>query len=126
MSALDLTPQLAPGRQLIERYAATGFRVSGVVFRGPVLVFPERTVMWDIEAAAAPSLDSLAPVIEDGGVRLLLLGLGARGGMVSGDLRRALRAEGIAVEPMGTGPACRTFNVLLAEDRRVVAALLPA
>jgi uncharacterized protein len=39
-------------------------------------------------------------------------------------LRAALRGAGIAVEPMDTGAACRTFNVLLAEGRRVAAALI--
>ena len=39
-------------------------------------------------------------------------------------LRAALKAHGIAVEAMDTGAACRTYNVLLAEDRRVAAALL--
>ena len=40
-------------------------------------------------------------------------------------LRAALKAHGIAVEAMDTGAACRTYNLLLAEDRRVAAALLP-
>ena len=41
-------------------------------------------------------------------------------------LRAALKARGIAIEAMDTGAACRTYNVLLAEDRRVAAALLPS
>jgi uncharacterized protein len=40
-------------------------------------------------------------------------------------LRLALKARGIAIEAMETGAACRTYNVLLAEDRRIAAALLP-
>ena len=43
----------------------------------------------------------------------------------SAALRGALKAGGIAVEPMDTGAACRTYNMLAAEDRRVAAALLP-
>lgn len=45
--------------------------------------------------------------------------------MIPGDLRTALRNAGIVPEPMDTGAACRTYNVLLAEDRRIAAALLP-
>jgi uncharacterized protein len=41
-------------------------------------------------------------------------------------LRQALRAQGVVIDAMDTGAACRTYNVLLAEDRRVAAALLPA
>jgi uncharacterized protein len=54
----------------------------------------------------------------------LILGLGPRFLMVPAELRQALKGHGIAVEAMDTGAACRTFNVLLAEDRRVAAALI--
>ncbi len=90
-----------------------------------MLVFPELTLPWAVADAAAVSWDSLAPVIEHGGVQILLLGLGRRTGMIAGGLREALRRAGIALEPMDTGAACRTYGVLLAEDRRVAAALLP-
>ena len=119
---MELTPLVQPGRQVIERYGSTGFRVSGGIHLGPVLVFADRTLAW-AEAAMTP--EGLAPVVEHGGVELLLLGLGRRTAPVAAALRAALRAKGIAVEAMDTGAACRTYNLLLAEDRRVAAALLP-
>jgi uncharacterized protein len=119
---MELTAVNPAGRQIIERYGASGFRVSGAVYQGPVLVFPDRTVPW---VAAAPTAESLAPVVEHGGIELLLLGLGRRMVPVAPTLRAWLKAAGIALEPMDTGAACRTYNVLLAEDRRVAAALLP-
>ncbi len=119
---MELTPLVPPGRQLIERYGASGFRVSGTVYHGPVIVFPERTVAWE---NAAATVESLAPVIAHGGIELLLLGLGRSGAPVTAALRAALKAHGIAVEAMDSGAACRTYNVLLGEDRRVAAALLP-
>jgi uncharacterized protein len=121
-SAMELIAVSPAGRQIIERYAASGFRVSGVVYRGPVLVFPDRTLLWP---AAALTPESLALVVEHGEVELLLLGLGRRMVPVAAALRAWLKARGIALEPMDTGAACRTYNVLLAEDRRVAAALLP-
>lgn len=127
MDLTPIVPQLVtPGRQIIERYATGGFRISGVVHRGPVLVFPDRTLAWAVTDAAALSVESLAAVAGHGDVQILLLGLGPRGGLVPQSLRAALRERGIAVEAMGTGAACRTFNVLVAEDRQVAAALLPA
>jgi uncharacterized protein len=119
---VELTPLVQPGRQVVERYGPGGFRVSGVLHAGPVLVFPDRTIVW---AGAAVSVEALAPVIEHGEVELLLLGLGRRMVPVAGSLRAVLRQRGIAVEAMDTGAACRTYNVLLSEDRRVAAALLP-
>jgi uncharacterized protein len=119
---MELTQIAQPGRQVIERYGPSGFRVSGAIYLGPVLVFPERTVEW---VDAAITATALAPVMEHGGVELLLLGTGRRMAPVAPALRAALKGHGIAVESMDTGAACRTYNVLLAEDRRVAAALLP-
>jgi uncharacterized protein len=124
---MDLTPVATAGRQIIERYAASGFRVSGVIYHGPVLVFPDLTVAWGAASAPDVTRETLAPVIEHGGVEILLLGLGRSTSAVPAALRTALRAAGIALEAMDTGAACRTYNVLVAEDRRVAAALiLPA
>ena len=122
---MDLTPVATAGRQIIERYAASGFRVSGVIYRGPILVFPDLTVAWDAASASDVTWDALTPVIEHGGVEILLLGLGRSTSAVPAALRTALRVAGIALEAMDTGAACRTYSVLVAEDRRVAAALIP-
>jgi uncharacterized protein len=122
---MDLTPVIPKDRQVIERYAASGFRVSGIIYHGPVLVFPDRTEEWGVTSAAELSDESFAAVIAHGGVQILLLGLGRSMSAVPAPLRSALRAARIALEPMDTGAACRTYNVLVAEDRRVAAALIP-
>ena len=122
---MDLTPIIPAGRQVIERYAASGFRITGVIYHGGVLVFPDRTLPWAVASASAVTWESLAPVVEHGDVQILLLGLGRSVGSVAVTLRTALRAAGIALEPMDTGAACRTYNVLVAEGRRVAAALIP-
>jgi uncharacterized protein len=122
---MDLTTVAPAGRQIVERYAASGFRVSGVVYQGPVLVFPDRTVPWGAASASDVTWEALTPVIEHGGVEILLLGLGRSASAVPAELRTALRSAGIGLETMDTGAACRTYNVLVAEDRRVAAALIP-
>ena len=119
---MELTAVSPAGRQIIERYAADGFRVSGLAYSGPVLVFPDRTILW---AAAALTPESLAPIVAHGDIELLLLGLGRRIVPVAASLRAWLKAGRVALETMDTGAACRTYNVLLAENRRVAAALLP-
>jgi uncharacterized protein len=122
---MDLTPLVPAGRQVIERYGPSGFRVTGVIWRGPVLVFPDLTAPWTVADPAALTSHSLQPVIEHGGVQILLLGLGRRMGTVAGELRASLRQAGLVVEAMDTGAACRTYNVLMAEGRAVAAALIP-
>jgi len=118
---MELIQVAPPGRQIVERYAAAGFRVSGAIHRGPVLVFPDCTLAWSGEISS----QGLAPAVEHGGVELLLVGTGRRMLPAGAVLRAAMKAQGIAVEAMDTGAACRTYNILLAEDRRVAAALLP-
>ena len=115
-------PPPAAGLQQIERYGAGGFRVSGVVYAGPVLIFPDRTIAWE---APSISLDGLAPIVARGGIELVLIGRGRRSAPVDAVLRIALKTHGIGVEAMDTGAACRTYNLLLAEGRLVAAALLP-
>ncbi len=122
---MDLTPRVAAGRQVIERYGSGGFRIAGVIWRGSVLVFSDLTMPWVVAEAPEVTSQSLLPIVEHGGVDVLLLGLGRRMLPLTLELRMALRQMGIAVESMDTGAACRTFNVLLAEERRVAAALIP-
>src|SRR5271165_5878764 len=122
---MELTPLVPAGRQVVERYGPSGFRITGVIWRGPVLVFPDLTAPWTVANAAALTRDSLQPVVEHRGVQILLLGLGGRMEAVSLELRAALRQAGIVLEAMDTGAACRTYNLLMAEDRQVAAALIP-
>jgi uncharacterized protein len=121
---MDVTPLIPAGRQVVESYGPSGFRVSGNGFSGSILVFPDKTLDWAIASLAEATAESFTPVLEHGGVEILLLGCGRRMAPVPFELRRALRARGIVMDAMDTGAACRTYNVLLAEERRVAAALI--
>lgn len=124
---MDLTPLIPAGRQIVDSYGGGRFRVSGVAYEGSVLVFPGRTLSWPVATMAQLDEASLAPILAEGqagNVDLLLLGCGARMAMIPADLRQHLRAAGVVVETMDTGAACRTYNVLMADGRRVAAALI--
>ena len=124
---VDLTPLIPGGRQIVESYGEGRFRIGGQLYPGAVLVFPERTLAWPVALAGEASLENLEPILaagRTGAVDLLLFGQGPRMALVPADLRRGLRAAGIVVEPMDTGAACRTYNVLMAEGRLVAAALI--
>jgi uncharacterized protein len=125
---LDLTPLIPSGRQIVESYGEGRFRVTGQLYRSAILVFPERTIAWPVGAAAEASLENLEPILvaaREHMVELLLFGQGPRMQLVPPALRQGLRAAGVVVEPMDTGAACRTYNVLVAEGRLVAAALIP-
>jgi uncharacterized protein len=86
---------------------------------------PDRAEAWAMTDPAAITLPSLAPLVAAAeSLDLLLLGCGPRPVIPAADVREEFRRLGIVVEAMDTGAACRTFNVLLAEDRRVAAALI--
>ena len=71
------------------------------------------------------SFQSLAAIVEaEEKVDILIVGCGPRFVPPPPGLRRALSEAGIVLEWMDTGAACRTFNVLLTEDRQVAAALV--
>lgn len=124
---VDLTPLIPQGRQVVEGYGPSHFRVSGQVYESAILVLPAQTLRWPVAAFEEITLDSLQPVVASAaGIDLLLLGTGPRLRPPAPALRAALKAAGIVLEPMDSGAACRTYNVLMAEGRRIAAALLPA
>jgi uncharacterized protein len=124
---MDLTPLIPAGRQIVESYGGGRFRVSGQVFEGSILVLIDRTTAWPVADVAAMTVEGLAAVAEAaraGTIDLLLVGCGARMTPLPPGIRQAFRDLGVVMEPMDTGAACRTYNVLMAEGRRVAAALI--
>jgi uncharacterized protein len=122
---MDITPLVPQGSQVIDSYGAGMFRIAGVVHAGSVFVLPDRTLFWEAVSLDKLTIDDFQPLLAvDQPFDVLLLGCGERMQMPPDALRSGLRGHGIAVDPMDTGAACRTFNVLLAEGRRVAAALI--
>jgi uncharacterized protein len=121
----DITPPVPEARQIVQGYGDGRFRIAGLVHEGSVIVFPDRTVAWAAATIEEASESSLAAVFARADeIDILLLGCGRAMSPAVPGLRAALRRVKIAVEPMDTGAACRTFNVLVAEERRVAAALI--
>jgi uncharacterized protein len=122
---MEVRPVVAVERQQIQAYREGGFTVAGTRHEGSVLVMPERTLPWRVDTLAAVTVESMAPITEvEPAVELLILGCGREFAPAPPNLRDALRAHGIVIEAMATPAACRTYNVLLTEDRRVAAALI--
>lgn len=117
----DIMPQLGADAQVIQSYGADSFRIGNVTYDTHVLVTPTHVFPWTGELtleALAPILDSI-PLAE-----VIIIGTGPRHTMLNPQLRAALKARELGVDTMDTGAACRTFNILLGEGRRVAAALM--
>ena len=122
---MDFTRSAPEGRQLIQAHREGGFTIAGVRHEGSVLVLPDRTLPWAVRELAALTIESLAPITATADrVDILVLGSGSAFGQPGADERAAQRSHGNVTEAKDTRAACRTFNVLLAEDRRVAAALI--
>lgn len=122
---MDITPVVSESTQHIQRYGDGAFTISGKEFHGSVIVTPEGTMPWTVTTIDALDDESLAPVTNaKGDVDILLLGCGESAARVSEEIRQMFRFCGMNVDVMDTGGACRTYNILMQEGRRVMAALI--
>ena len=103
----------------IESYGADFFRINGVKLSGASLITPWSAGAW----GGLADVDTILAFA--GRIDVLLLGMGKDVAHPPAEFRQALEAAGIGVEPMASPSACRTYNVLLSEGRRIAAALLP-
>ena len=114
-----------PGRHAIDAYGAGGFRFADMSHRGSILVLPSGIKAWAPTEERELAPEDFDPVFaESDAVELLLLGTGSDVVPVSEAVRWRFREAGIRLDTMQTGAAARTYNILLAENRRVAAALI--
>lgn len=124
---MDVTPLISSQAKVIQGYTKGGFRVSGEVYEEAVQIFPDRVEAWSApEKVAELTPDHFAEILSGNtDVELVLLGCGDKMALPPKALKQAFRDKGVALEPMETGAACRTYNVLLADGRKLAAALMP-
>jgi len=125
---MDITPLVGSQTQIIQSYGDHGFVVSGAKYQSSIIVMPDKTLEWPMIDTAAITINDLkwqhfAPLSNDD-IDILLLGTGDHFAFASPHLRQELSAQNISIDTMDNGAACRTYNVLVAEGRRVAAALM--
>ena len=126
---MDITPLIPQGTQVIQSYAEGRFRISNIAYDGAVIVMPSETLAWQPQGAFPDmAVNDFSDLTRRAGdLDVVLMGCGrTMPPALPMALKADLKALGIVIEFMDTGAACRTYNVLVAEGRRVAAALLPA
>lgn len=103
----------------VDGYGPGFFRIGGHLIHGPVVAGPKGTQTWGGFEDAQTLLD-LA-----GQIDVLFVGTGSDIAHLPDDLTDTLVEAGIAAEAMSSPAACRTYNVLLSEGRRIALAVLP-
>ena len=102
----------------VDGYGPGFFRVAGEVRHGGLAVLPSGIAEWS-------GFDDVDSLVGAEGIDVLLVGTGAEIAHIPTPFRDALETAGIGVEVMASPQACRTYNVLLGEGRRVALAVLP-
>lgn len=121
---MRFTLEMPPGANLVTGIGPGGVRIGEQWFaRSLVVSAAELVPDWPVASVATLDLERLAPALRFA-PEILLLGTGRRIHFPDGALFAALAARGIGLEVMDTTAACRTYNVLVNEDRPVVAALI--
>ena len=113
-----------PGRAPIDGYGAGGFSFAQMSHQGSILALPSGIYAWDVDAAALTPEDFALVLAERDAFDLLLIGMGQGMARPPKPVRDALGNAGVMFDPMATGHAVSTYNVLFAEKRRVAAALI--
>jgi uncharacterized protein len=121
---LKLHLEPATAKNAITGYGEGYVMVNRQRFERSLVVLPERIISdWpatSFEALAPEHLAALAGL----DLEIILLGTGARLRFPRPEIMQSLMRSGVGVEVMDVQAACRTYNILLAEERRVAAALL--
>ena len=118
-----------PGPHAIDGYGGGGFRFGEMSHRGSILALPSGVYAWQAATPRDLTIAAFAQVLEEarekshGAIEHLIIGTGEQM-MPLFELRDALRAAGLAADPMATAAAARTYSILVGEKRRVAAALL--
>ena len=114
-----------PRSATIEAYGKGGFAFAGMSHRGSLLCLPDAIWAWDVTAPAQIDKYSLQRVFDAANtIDTLIVGTGTNVWLPPSDLRAALRVVHVVIDPMQTGPAIRTYNIMMGERRRVAAALI--
>lgn len=124
-SGIEIRAAHFPGRPPIDAYGNGGFRFADMSHRGSILCLPSGVHGWDVVEDQPLTMDLFERVLaEAGDIEFLLVGTGTSIRPLPAELKTALRAANVSSDPMSTGAAVRTYNVMLAESRAVAAALI--
>ena len=122
---MDLTPPAPTERNVVQRYGPGGVTINGALYRHSLIVTPEAVTPWPVRDLAEVAMDNLTAVTgAEPAIEVLLIGAGPLKAPPPALLRAGLRERGISCDIMAAAAACRTYNVLVAENRRVAAALI--
>jgi uncharacterized protein len=125
VGGIEIRPAHFPGRAPIDAYGNGGFRFADMSHRGSLLLLPSGIYGWEPVDAKELTVGHFEKVLAEAqDIEVLLIGTGDGMRVLPKELRAAFKEAGISVDPMSTGAAVRTYNIMLSESRAVAAALI--
>ncbi len=120
----SLEAKFLPGQHVIDGYGRGGFRFADMSHQGNLLSLPSGMSNWNVNSSIFSEADFAKIFSESDMIDMFLLGCGLNIVPVASSLRQIFKEYGIAFDPMPTAAAARTYNILLAEGRRVACGLI--
>ena len=122
---IEIRPAHFPGRAPLDAYGNGGFRFADMSHRGSLLLLPSGIYGWEPIDAKELTVGHFEKVLAEAqDIEVLLIGTGDGMRVLPKELRAAFKEAGISIDPMSTGAAVRTYNIMLSESRAVAAALI--
>lgn len=110
---------------VITAYEPGSIKVREIDYETALLLMPEKLIgPWSVADISALTIDKVAELVNYK-PEIIIIGTGEKQIFPDPKLFMPLMKSGIGYEVMNTGAACRTYNILLSEDRQVLAALIP-
>jgi uncharacterized protein len=126
---MDITPLIDKNSNVIYSYGDNQFNISGTIYEYNVVVFPQKVIPWNIKSFESFSINDILPLHSElNEIDILIIGCGFSHKTIplslKYDIKNLKNNSPLNIEVMQTAAACRTYNVLLLEGRRIGAALI--
>ncbi|MFT6077383.1 MAG: hypothetical protein ACJA0S_000828 [Rickettsiales bacterium] len=123
---MDITPQIPKNCNLINGYGSEGFKINEILHQNSIIMTSSQIIEVKINSVEEFFNADLKNIL-DSNPEILLIGTGKNHQIISADLKNKIKSQypEISIDEMTTGSACRTYNILMMEDRNVVAFLMP-
>ncbi len=122
---MDFTRQLPGDKVFVRAVSENGITIAEETYDTPLVLLPDSVeANWPVRSVEGLTADALSPLLERE-PEVVIIGTGAQQHFLDPQVMTLFWERGIGIEIMNTRAACRTFNVLVMEERRVLAALLP-
>lgn len=120
---MKFTLDTPAGDYFFSDYGNGALTINETPYYNSLLIFPDKVLEWDVTDIHELELAHFQPLI-DANPDIIILGTGASQRFPSLALRKALLQQKIQLDIMDTAAACRTYNLLLSEDRNVAAGVI--